>query len=337
MSSSSAAECRRLDRAVLTERGVLVAVCEKGRIAGEQSGRNWGWCRRWGAIPPRSLSPWSPSPAEGYERAHRRRNRIPPDRHRLSLRNGEGGGKTKPGLRVRASFQIDSSLIGPDEFGRLLPGLSRGCPAALYRRPTAAPNRIKPRGHRQCRLRRRRRDPRRCAVRGHGAPAGAVSGVITERGPIALFHGGAAGGAWSRLFSGNLGMDLPQLKLLASVMRTGPVEGVPDAPRAPTISPSASGSTAATRSRGGTPMSPRSRRTASGCSSISCPPSSPSGTNCACVSGGASWRSGASRGAGRSMPSHRSRRCARSTLRLRTAFSMKGEETWCAASRPSVA
>ena len=37
-----------------------------------------------------------------------------------------------------------------------------------------------------------------------------------------------AGGAWSRLFCGNLGVELPQLKLLASVMRTGPVEGAPD-------------------------------------------------------------------------------------------------------------
>jgi glycine/D-amino acid oxidase-like deaminating enzyme len=36
-----------------------------------------------------------------------------------------------------------------------------------------------------------------------------------------------AGGAWSRLFCGNLGVELPQLKLLASVMRSGPVEGAP--------------------------------------------------------------------------------------------------------------
>jgi glycine/D-amino acid oxidase-like deaminating enzyme len=37
-----------------------------------------------------------------------------------------------------------------------------------------------------------------------------------------------AGGAWSRLFCGNLGVELPQLKLVASVMRTGPVAGAPD-------------------------------------------------------------------------------------------------------------
>jgi len=30
----------------LAKRGLSVAVVEKGRIAGEQSSRNWGWCRQ---------------------------------------------------------------------------------------------------------------------------------------------------------------------------------------------------------------------------------------------------------------------------------------------------
>src|SRR5690625_3596975 len=30
----------------LAERGLKVALLEKGRIAGEQSSRNWGWCRQ---------------------------------------------------------------------------------------------------------------------------------------------------------------------------------------------------------------------------------------------------------------------------------------------------
>src|SRR3954466_12715344 len=32
----------------LAERGVPVALCEKGAIAGEQSSRNWGWVRKMG-------------------------------------------------------------------------------------------------------------------------------------------------------------------------------------------------------------------------------------------------------------------------------------------------
>jgi glycine/D-amino acid oxidase-like deaminating enzyme len=37
-----------------------------------------------------------------------------------------------------------------------------------------------------------------------------------------------AGGAWSRLFCGNLGIELPQLKVLASVMRTERLDGGPE-------------------------------------------------------------------------------------------------------------
>src|SRR5205085_9436252 len=37
-----------------------------------------------------------------------------------------------------------------------------------------------------------------------------------------------AGGAWSRLFCGNLGVDLPQLKVLGSVMRTERLDGGPE-------------------------------------------------------------------------------------------------------------
>ena len=37
-----------------------------------------------------------------------------------------------------------------------------------------------------------------------------------------------AGGAWSRLFCGNMGVDFPQLKVLGSVMRTEPLNGPPE-------------------------------------------------------------------------------------------------------------
>ncbi len=30
----------------LAQKGISVALCEKGHIAGEQSSRNWGWCRK---------------------------------------------------------------------------------------------------------------------------------------------------------------------------------------------------------------------------------------------------------------------------------------------------
>lgn len=57
-----------------------------------------------------------------------------------------------------------------------------------------------------------------------------MTAAITERGAIKCSTVVLAGGAWSRLFAGNLGIDLPQLKILGSVARVGPVDGVSDMP-----------------------------------------------------------------------------------------------------------
>ena len=56
-----------------------------------------------------------------------------------------------------------------------------------------------------------------CAVRGVETSGSAISGVVTERGPIACAAVVLAGGAWSRLFSGNLGIEFPQLKVMNTV------------------------------------------------------------------------------------------------------------------------
>ena len=54
----------------LARRGVSVALFEKGRVAGEQSGRNWGWVRQQGRSPVelplmmRSLRLWQELPGD---------------------------------------------------------------------------------------------------------------------------------------------------------------------------------------------------------------------------------------------------------------------------------
>ncbi len=67
-----------------------------------------------------------------------------------------------------------------------------------------------------------------CAVRGIDLHNGRLVGVITERGRIRCDAAVLAGGAWSRLFAGNAGLDLPQLKVLGSVFRSEPLAGGPD-------------------------------------------------------------------------------------------------------------
>jgi glycine/D-amino acid oxidase-like deaminating enzyme len=67
-----------------------------------------------------------------------------------------------------------------------------------------------------------------CAVRGIDRAAGRVTAVVTERGRIACDTVILAGGAWTSLFCGSLGIRLPQLKVLSSVLRTGPIADGPD-------------------------------------------------------------------------------------------------------------
>jgi glycine/D-amino acid oxidase-like deaminating enzyme len=68
----------------------------------------------------------------------------------------------------------------------------------------------------------------RCAARGLETEAGRVSAVITERGEIKCKSVVLAAGAWSSLFCRNLGIRLPQLRVLGSVMRTAPLPGGPN-------------------------------------------------------------------------------------------------------------
>jgi glycine/D-amino acid oxidase-like deaminating enzyme len=214
----------------LAERGVPVVLCEKGRIAGEQSSRNWGWCRKMGRdlsevpLAVESLRLWEGMNARtGVETGFRQTGIV------YLCETEKEAAKHEAWLAEARAFQIDSRLIGPDDIDKLLPDSSRRWPAALFTpsdgcaEPEKATSAIA-----NAAFRRGVAVLEGCAVRGIETRAGAVSGVVTEKGPIRCRKVVLAGGAWSRLFCGNLGVELPQLKLVASVMRSGPVDGAPE-------------------------------------------------------------------------------------------------------------
>ena len=64
-----------------------------------------------------------------------------------------------------------------------------------------------------------------CAVRGIETEAGKLSAVVTEKGTIRCSAAVVAGGVWSRLFLGNIGVTFPQLKLLGTVGRVETAAG----------------------------------------------------------------------------------------------------------------
>jgi glycine/D-amino acid oxidase-like deaminating enzyme len=215
---------------VLAERGVSVALCEKGVIAGEQSGRNWGWTRQAGRDPAEiplamlSLSLWRDmNERVGDETGFRQTGTA------YLFSDARREAEHEAWLAHAHAFGIDSKMVRGEELQDYFPGMAGRFRSALY---TASDGRAEPSKAAPAMARAATRAGAYvltgCAVRSVERTAGRISGVITERGPIACSSVVLAGGAWSRLFAGNLGVNFPQLKVLGTVARTTPIVGAPD-------------------------------------------------------------------------------------------------------------
>jgi glycine/D-amino acid oxidase-like deaminating enzyme len=216
----------------LAEQGISVALCEKGLIGGEQSGRNWGWVRQMGRDPAElplameSLARWKEMNERIGEDTGFRQTGIT-----YLCRNARQEAEYEAWLVHARDAGLDSRLLRKEEFRQHLPGMAEGFTAALH---TSTDGRGEPLKAAPAIARAAIRAGAHvltgCAVRSVERSAGRVSGVVTERGPIACSSVVLAGGAWSRLFAGNMGLDFPQLKILGTVARATSVSGVPDMP-----------------------------------------------------------------------------------------------------------
>lgn len=216
----------------LAEAGVSVALCEKGLIGGEQSSRNWGWVRQFGRDS-REL----PLAALSLERWRGMNGRI-----------GDETGFRQTGIawlcrntREESDYEtwfaqaeargLGIRLLRDGEIRHMLPGVTDAFSGAFYS-PTdgrAEPTKAAPAIARAA-IRSGANVLTGCAVRAIELSGGRVSGVVTEKGHVGCSTVVLAGGAWSRLFAGNMGLDLPSLKVLATVARITTVDGVPDLP-----------------------------------------------------------------------------------------------------------
>jgi glycine/D-amino acid oxidase-like deaminating enzyme len=214
----------------LAQKGISVALCEKGHIAGEQSSRNWGFCRQQGRDPRElpliieSLRIW-----RGIDRLIEgdtgfRQAGV------IYLADSEtAAAEREKWLEHAGPYQLDTRIVAGAELAALLPGSSRQWPPALY---TASDGRAEPQKAAPAIAAAVRRLGGKalvnCAVRGLETTAGRVAGVVTEMGTVACSAVVLAGGAWSRLFCRSLGLTLPQLKVRASVLRTSPLADGPE-------------------------------------------------------------------------------------------------------------
>ncbi|MBZ4690500.1 MAG: D-amino-acid oxidase [Cereibacter sp.] len=214
----------------LVESGLRVALCEKGGIGREQSSRNWGWVRisrrdpREVPLMAEALRIWSGLDARlGRDTGYRRAGIMFTCADDLQFAQHETWNRHLEG------YQLDSRMLSAREFKEMFPDSNLQLKGALY---TAADGRAEPQKAAPA-IAEAARDKgahvlTECAVRGIETSGGRISGVVTERGPIACTSVVLAGGAWSSLFAGNLGIDFPQLKVMNSVLRTKPLEGGPE-------------------------------------------------------------------------------------------------------------
>jgi glycine/D-amino acid oxidase-like deaminating enzyme len=214
----------------LAEKNIPTVLCEKGKIAGEQSSRNWGWCRKMGRDPREiplaieALRLWGEmNRMTGVETGYRQSGIM------YLCETQQDLDHYAPWMEHARDYQLDTKILGSAEVAELMPGAARRWAGAMH---TPSDGRGEPQmgapaiaGAAQCRG---ARILQHCAVRGIETQGGKVSGVVTEKGRIACQSVVLAGGAWSRLFSGNMGIDLPQLKVLLSVMRTEKLDGGPE-------------------------------------------------------------------------------------------------------------
>jgi glycine/D-amino acid oxidase-like deaminating enzyme len=212
----------------LAERGIEVTLLEKGIIAGEQSSRNWGWVRQMGRDPVeiplivKSTQLWK----------------------QLDKRIGAKTGYVQCGISYLLNNEKDiahyshwskhhaqpggikSEMIGQEKIDKLYPHNTAKWHAALH---TPDDGRAEPQlAAPAIALAARKHGAKiftNCAVRGLEKQAGRVSAVVTEKGILKTSSLLLAGGAWSRHFCDRLGIRLPQLTVISSVLRTAPMQG----------------------------------------------------------------------------------------------------------------
>lgn len=214
----------------LAERGHSVLLCEKGQIAGEQSSRNWGWVRisqrdpRELPLMAEAMRIWEGLDARtGHPTGYKRSGII------YSAERGREEAKLETWAPHLAAMDLPGQMLRGDLLNQVMPGHQSKVISGYY---TPLDGRAEPQLATHAIMLAAQAAGAKvmteCAVRSVETEAGRISGVMTERGRVACSAVVVAGGAWSRLFLGNAGINLPQLKVLNSVLRTSPVQGGPE-------------------------------------------------------------------------------------------------------------
>jgi glycine/D-amino acid oxidase-like deaminating enzyme len=196
----------------LAKKGLSVALLDKGHVGGEQTSRNWGWCRqqhrdlRELPLAQKSLAIWGELALElGADPGFRRTGLLYVTTRPADLALWEAWT-----LRAR-DYQMHSHVLSAAEAKAMTPGSTAQwiggvhSPSDGKAEPSLAGPMIAEGARRHGAT-----IHQECAARGLDIEAGRVAGVVTEKGRIRTRAVLAAGGAWTSMFCRHHGIRLPQ-------------------------------------------------------------------------------------------------------------------------------
>ncbi|WP_411890008.1 NAD(P)/FAD-dependent oxidoreductase [Yoonia sp. SDW83-1] len=211
----------------LARSGSRVVLLEKGRIAGEQSSRNWGWIRAQGRdlaelpIVLEALRMWPAIAKDAGDIGLKQTGTL-----YLANSQDELAGYQR-WLDDAAAYQLSSRIVSASEVAAMMPAAMSRWAGALY---TPTDMRAEPWVAVPACARAAERAGavivEDCAVRLLDIEAGRVTGVITEKGRIKAGAVVLAGGAWSSLLLLRHGVSIPQLSVRATVAQTEPMPDI---------------------------------------------------------------------------------------------------------------
>lgn len=217
--------------------GLKVVLLEKGRIAAEQSSRNWGWIRQQGRdaaelpIVMESTRLWSSVDKELNGRAGFVRGGC------LYLAREEGRLETFwKWTEVARQHQLETVQLSSRQLTDVIDHAPGGgfdapspwiggiwTPSDARAEPWAAVPAVAALAHSEGVM-----IIENCAVRSLDIEAGKVVGVNTEKGCVKSEQTVLAGGAWSAMLLRHHGVFLPQLTVRGSVAQTAPLPHILD-------------------------------------------------------------------------------------------------------------
>ncbi len=212
----------------LARKGHSVAVIEKGVVSGEQSSRNWGWCRAqnrdirelplamWG------LRRWEELSVEtGRDLGFRRTGLVYATDRRADLAEWDRWGE------AARPFQMQTRMLSGAEAEALTPGSRGGWTGGIHS-PTdgrAEPSLAVPALAEAARVL-GVTIHQKCAVRGFHIEAGRLKGVVTERGLVRADAVLVAGGTWTGLLMRRYGLRFVQASVRSTSFATVPAPAV---------------------------------------------------------------------------------------------------------------